>query len=402
MKLSAKTNIGGGRENMKRKFLAAAMALALTAGMLSGCSSSTGSAPENKETQTTAAATTEAAKAAETKAEETKATTGTGTLVGVAMPTKDLQRWNQDGSNMKKELEDAGYKVDLQYASNDVQTQVSQVENMISNGCQILVIASIDGSSLGEPLSQAKAMGIPVISYDRLIMNSDAVTYYATFDNYKVGQKQGEYLVEALDLEKATEPKNIELFTGDPADNNCNFFFGGAMDVLKKYIDSGKLVVKSGQTAFEQVATANWDSEKSQNRMDTIIAGNYSDGTVLDAVLCSNDSTALGVENALASSYTGKYPVITGQDCDIANVKNMLQGKQAMSIFKDTRTLASQVVKMVDSVMQGGEAEINDTKSYDNGTGIIPTFLCDPVVVTVDNYKDMLITSGYYTEDQLK
>ncbi len=387
---------------MKQKFLAAAMALALTAGMLSGCSSSTGSAPENKETQTTSAATTEATKAAETKAEETKATTGTGTLVGVAMPTKDLQRWNQDGSNMKKELEDAGYKVDLQYASNDVQTQVSQVENMISNGCQILVIASIDGSSLGEPLSQAKAMGIPVISYDRLIMNSDAVTYYATFDNYKVGQKQGEYLVEALDLEKATEPKNIELFTGDPADNNCNFFFGGAMDVLKKYIDSGKLVVKSGQTAFEQVATANWDSEKSQNRMDTIIAGNYSDGTVLDAVLCSNDSTALGVENALASSYTGKYPVITGQDCDIANVKNMLQGKQAMSIFKDTRTLASQVVKMVDSVMQGGEAEINDTKSYDNGTGIIPTFLCDPVVVTVDNYKDMLITSGYYTEDQLK
>ena len=387
---------------MKRKFLAAAMALALTAGMLSGCSSSTGSAPENKETQTTSAATTEATKAAETKAEETKATTGTGTLVGVAMPTKDLQRWNQDGSNMKKELEEAGYKVDLQYASNDVQTQVSQVENMISNGCQILVIASIDGSSLGEPLSQAKAMGIPVISYDRLIMNSDAVTYYATFDNYKVGQKQGEYLVEALDLEKATEPKNIELFTGDPADNNCNFFFGGAMDVLKKYIDSGKLAVKSGQTAFEQVATANWDSEKSQNRMDTIIAGNYSDGTVLDAVLCSNDSTALGVENALASSYTGKYPVITGQDCDIANVKNMLQGKQAMSIFKDTRTLASQVVKMVDSVMQGGEAEINDTKSYDNGTGIIPTFLCDPVVVTVDNYKDMLITSGYYTEDQLK
>lgn len=170
----------------------------------------------------------------------------------------------------------------------------------------------------------------------------------------------------------------------------------------KKYIDSGKLVVKSGQTAFEQVATANWDSEKSQNRMDTIIAGNYSDGTVLDAVLCSNDSTALGVENALASSYTGKYPVITGQDCDIANVKNMLQGKQAMSIFKDTRTLASQVVKMVDSVMQGGKAEINDTKSYDNGTGIIPTFLCDPVVVTVDNYKDMIITSGYYTEDQLK
>ena len=386
---------------MKRKLLAAAMTFALTAGMLAGCASAGNSAPETQEA-TTAAAAAETTKGEDTKAAETTGDQKEGILIGVAMPTKDLQRWNQDGANMKKELEAAGYKVDLQYASNDVQTQVSQVENMISNGCKMLVVASIDGSSLGEPLSQAKSMGIPVIAYDRLIMNSDAVTYYATFDNYKVGQKQGEYLVEALGLDKDGSPKNIELFTGDPADNNCKFFFGGAMDVLQKYVDNGKLVVKSGQTAFEQVATANWDSEKSQNRMDTIIAGNYSDGTVLDAVLCSNDSTALGVENALASSYTGQYPIITGQDCDIANVKNMLQGKQAMSIFKDTRTLATQVVKMVDSVMQGGKAEINDTKSYDNGTGIIPTFLCDPVVVTVDNYKDMLITSGYYTEDQLK
>ena len=387
---------------MKRKLLAVAMTLAMTAGMLAGCSGGS-KAPETKapETTTTAAA-AETTKAAETTAAETKTEKKDGVLIGVAMPTKDLQRWNQDGANMKKELEAAGYKVDLQYASNDVQTQVSQIENMISNGCKMLVIASIDGSSLGEPLSQAKSMGIPVIAYDRLIMNSDAVTYYATFDNYRVGQKQGEYLVQTLGLDQTKEPKKIELFTGDPADNNCKFFFGGAMDVLQKYIDEKQLVVKSGQTAFEQVATANWDSEKAQNRMDTIIAGNYSDGTDLDAVLCSNDSTALGVENALASSYTGKYPIITGQDCDIANVKNMIQGKQAMSVFKDTRTLATQVVKMVDSVMQGGKAEINDTKSYDNGTGIIPTYLCDPVVVTVDNYKEMLITSGYYTEDQLK
>jgi putative multiple sugar transport system substrate-binding protein len=387
---------------MKRKFLAVAMTLALAASALAGCGSKTSSVSESKETQATTVAAAETTKAPESKAADSKADKGDGVLVGVAMPTKDLQRWNQDGTNMKKELESAGYKVDLQFASNDVQTQVSQIENMISNGCQLLVVASIDGSSLGEPLAQAKSMGIPVIAYDRLIMNSDAVSYYATFDNYKVGQKQGEYLVEALGLEKAANPQNIELFTGDPADNNCKFFFGGAMDVLKKYIDNGKLVVKSGQTAFEQVATANWDSEKAQNRMDTIIAGNYSDGTVLDAVLCSNDSTALGVENALASSYTGKYPIITGQDCDIANVKNMVQGKQAMSVFKDTRTLATQVVKMVDSIIKGGEAEINDTKTYDNGTGIIPTYLCDPVVVTVDNYKDMIIKSGYYTEDQLK
>lgn len=166
-------------------------------------------------------------------------------LIGVTMPTKDLQRWNQDGENMKKELEAAGYEVDLQYASNDVSTQVSQLENQVANGCDLLVVASIDGSSLGEPLKQAKEAGIPVISYDRLLMNSDAVTYYATFDNYKVGQKQGEYLVDALDLDNQDGPFNIELFTGDPGDNNCNFFFGGAMDVLQKYIDEGKLVVKS-------------------------------------------------------------------------------------------------------------------------------------------------------------
>ena len=216
------------------------------------------------------------------------------------------------------------------------------------------------------------------------------------------GQKQGEYLVDALDLDNQDGPFNIELFTGDPGDNNCNFFFGGAMDVLQKYIDEGKLVVKSGQTEFEQVATANWDSAKAQDRMDTIIADNYSDGSNLDAVLCSNDSTALGVENALAASYTGEYPIITGQDCDTPNVKNLVAGKQAMSVFKDTRALATAVVGMVDSIMKGEEPEINDTESYDNGTGVIPTYLCDPVVVTVDNYKEMLIDSGYYTEDQIK
>ena len=323
-------------------------------------------------------------------------------LIGVAMPTQDLQRWNQDGENMKKELEAKGYEVDLQYAGNEVSTQVSQVENMIANGDELLVVASIEGDSLGTVLAQAKENNIPVISYDRLIMNTDAISYYATFDNYLVGKTQGQFLVDALDLDNTDGPYNIEFVTGDPGDNNCNFFFGGAMDVLQKYIDEGKLVVKSGQTEFEQVATANWDSAKAQDRMDTIIAGNYSDGTNLDAVLCSNDSTALGVENALAASYTGEYPIITGQDCDTPNVKNLVAGKQAMSVFKDTRALASAVVKMVDSIMKGEEPEVNDTESYDNGTGVIPTYLCDPVVVTVDNYKEMLIDSGYYTEDQIK
>lgn len=378
---------------MKKKVVSMLLVSALGLSMLAGCGTSGEVADKEASAETEKEEGTEKEEAGEEEGKK---------LIGVAMPTKDLQRWNQDGDNMKKQLEEAGYEVDLQYASNEPTTQVSQLENMISKGCDLLVIASIDGSTLGEPLKQAKEAGIPVIAYDRLIMNSDAVTYYATFDNYMVGQKQGEYIKEALDLDNADGPFNIEMFTGDPADNNCNFFFGGAMDVLQPYFDSGKLVVPSGQTEFEQVATPNWDAAKAQDRMDTIISGNYSDGTKLDAVLCSNDSTALGVETSLAASYTGDYPVITGQDCDIANTKNLIAGKQAMDIFKDTRTLATQVVKMVDAIMQGGEAEVNDTETYDNGTGVIPTYLCEPVTVTTENYKEVLLDSGYYKEDDLK
>ena len=323
-------------------------------------------------------------------------------LIGVAMPTQDLQRWNQDGENMKKELEAKGYEVDLQYAGNEVSTQVSQVENMIANGDELLVVASIEGDSLGTVLAQAKENNIPVISYDRLIMNTDAISYYATFDNYLVGKTQGQFLVDALDLDNTDGPYNIEFVTGDPGDNNVNFFFGGAMDVLQPYIDEGKLVVPSGQMTKDEVATANWSTETAQSRFENILSSYYADGTNLDAVLASNDSTALGVENALAANYTGEYPIITGQDCDIANMPNIIDGKQAMTVFKDTRTLASKVVEMVDAIMQGGEAPVNDTETYDNGTGVIPSFLCEPVVCTADNYKELLVDSGYYTEDQLK
>ena len=325
-----------------------------------------------------------------------------GEKIGVAMPTQDLQRWNQDGSNMKAELEAKGYEVDLQYSGNDSATQSSQIENMIANGDQLLVVASIDGDSLGTVLAQAKEANIPVISYDRLIMNTDAISYYATFDNYLVGKTQGEFLVDALDLENADGPFNLEIVTGDPGDNNVNFFYGGAMDVLQPYIDEGKLVVPSGQIAKEEVATANWATDAAQSRFENILSSNYADGTNLDAVLASNDSTALGVENALAANYTGEYPIITGQDCDIANVANIVAGKQAMSVFKDTRALASQVVEMVDAIISGEEVPVNDTETYDNGTGIIPSYLCEPVAVTQDNYKEMLIDSGYYTEDQIQ
>ena len=322
--------------------------------------------------------------------------------VGVSMPTKDLQRWNQDGENMQKQLEAAGYTVDLQYASNDVQTQLSQVENMISEGADVLVIAAIEGSSLGEALTMAKDEGIPVIAYDRLLMESDAVSYYATFDNYMVGTVQGTYIKNTLDLDNAAGPFNLEITASDPGDNNAGYFYQGAIDVLKPYIESGKLVVKSGQTAFDDVATPTWATETAQNRAENILSSFYADGSNVDVWLCSNDSTALGVENALAANYTGTYPIITGQDCDIANTKNMIAGKQSMSVFKDTRTLAAQVVKMVGQILKGETVDVNDTETYNNNVIVVPSYLCEPVFADVNNYKELLIDSGYYTEDQLK
>ena len=322
--------------------------------------------------------------------------------VGVSMPTKDLQRWNQDGDNMKKMLEEAGYEVDLQYGANDVQTQLNQVTNMINNGCKVIVIAAIEGSSLGSALELAKEKGIPVIAYDRLLMESDAVSYYATFDNYKVGTVQGTYIKDALDLDNAEGPFNLEITAGDPGDNNARYFYQGAMDVLQPYIDAGKLVVKSGQVAFAAVATPTWKTDVAQTRADGILASYYADGSNIDAWLCSNDSTALGVTNALEANYDGEWPIITGQDCDIANTINMIAGKQSMSVFKDTRTLAAQVVKMVGQILAGEEVDVNDTETYNNNVITVPSFLCEPVFADVNNYQELLIDSGYYTPDQLQ
>ncbi|MBR5401858.1 MAG: sugar-binding protein [Treponema sp.] len=333
---------------------------------------------------------------------------GSSTKVGVSMPTKDLQRWNQDGANMKSMLEKAGYTVDLQFAANDINTQISQLENMITGGCKVLVIASIDGSSLSNVLATAKKKNIQTIAYDRLIMDTDAVSYYATFDNYKVGTLQGDYLVDKLGLKSrsASDPVYMEFFTGDPGDNNINFFFGGAMDVLKPYLDKGVIVCPSGQTAKAQAATLEWSTERAQSRMENLITSNgYSPkGTKLDAVYCSNDSTAQGVTQALLSAGydASNFPVITGQDCDITSVKNMIKGTQSMSVFKDTRTLASKVVEMVDAIMKGSNPPINDTKTYDNNVKVVPSFLCEPVFGDVNNYKALLVDTGYYKESELK
>ncbi len=322
--------------------------------------------------------------------------------VGISMPTQDLQRWNQDGSYMKEKFEAAGYEVDLQYAGNKADVQLSQVEDMINTNCKVIVIAAVEASSLGQALDKAAKKKIPVIAYDRLLMGNENVSYYATFDNYKVGQIQGNFVKEKLDLDNAAGPFNIEFTAGDPGDNNAGVFFQGAMDVLKPYLDSGKLVCVSGQTDFDSVATPKWDSATAQARAESII-GNYSNKNI-DAWLCSNDSTAQGVVTALDSSYNsegrgGQWPIITGQDCDIVSMKNMLAGKQTMSIFKDTRTLAERTVTMVNQILEGKEVETNST--YNNNKKEVASYLCDPVFADLSNYKTILIDSGYYKEADL-
>jgi hypothetical protein len=330
---------------------------------------------------------------------------GKGIKVGVSMPTKSLQRWNQDGANMEKKLREKGYDVDLQFAENKVETQVSQIENMITKGCKVVVVGSIDGSALSSVLNEAKDAGVAVIAYDRLIMNTDAVNYYATFDNYLVGKIQGQYIADKLGLAEGKGPFNLEISTGPMDDNNVNFFFGGAMDVLKPYIDKGRLVVRSGQMTREQCATPNWDEAKAQERMDNILTTYYTDANV-DAVLCSNDSVSLGVQSALKSAGYNtagkKLPVITGQDANLPNVKAIVAGEQSMSVFKDTRALADEVVKMVEAVLSKQEPEVNNTKDYNNGVKVVPSYLLEPKFVDASNYKALLIDSGYYTEAELQ
>ena len=327
---------------------------------------------------------------------------GDAGTVGVAMPTKSSERWIADGNNIKEQLEAAGYSVDLQYAEDDIPTQVSQVENMVTKGVDMLVIAAIDGTALGDVLETAESQDIPVIAYDRLIRESDTVDYYTTFDNFKVGVLQAESLVEGLKA-SGDGPYNVELFAGSPDDNNATFFFNGAMSVLQPMIDSGDIVVPSGQTDFEQVAILRWDPATAQKRMEDILTSTYASEKV-QGVLSPYDGLSLGIIAALTGNgYTSSdLPVVTGQDAEVQSVKSILADEQYSTIFKDTRELAKVTVDMIKAIGADEEPEVNDTETYDNGVIVVPSYLLDPVTVTKDNVTEVLVDSGYYTEDEIQ
>jgi len=352
------------------------------------------------------------------KTTETTASSGAagagaaGALIGVTMPTKSSERWISDGNNVKQQLEAMGYKVDLQYAENDIPTQVNQIENQITKGAKLLIIASIDGTAITTQLQQAADKKIPVIAYDRLIRNSPNVDYYATFDNYKVGVQQATSLLTGLKVlnadgtaGSAKGPFNVELFAGSPDDNNATFFFNGAMSVLQPQIDKGTLVVKSGQKDFKTVAILRWDPATAQKRMEDILTKTYSGGDKVQGVLSPYDGLSIGILSALKSNGYGTagqpYPVVTGQDAELASVKSILAGEQYSTIFKDTRDLAKATVQMSDAVLKGGKPEVNNTKDYDNGNKVVPSFLLQPTVVDKTNYEKALVESGYYQKSQL-
>lgn len=412
---------------MKKKFLSMVLAATMTSALLAGCSSSGTTEETTDAVEETAEETTDAAEeATEEAAEETEETTEETTeeatdtaaagdqTVGIAMPTQSLERWNRDGSYLKEQFEGKGYTVELTYSDNKIDQQVKDIEGLIADEVDLLVVAAIDGESLSQVLADAKDAGIPVISYDRLIMNTDAVSYYVSFDNYTVGTLQGQYVVDTLDLDNAGDKTyNIEFTAGDPADNNAGFFFNGAYDVLKPYIEAGTLVVPSGQTEFDQVATAQWDTATAMERMQNILGSYYSDGTQLDVALCSNDSTALGVTQAIGTDYAGDNTVIiTGQDGDVANLANIIDGKQTMTVYKAVANEAVATLDLGVALLNGETPDAGlidasgwsfecayDTESYNNGTGIIPSYLLVPTVVTADNIQEELVDTGYYTLD---
>ncbi|SDZ42242.1 monosaccharide ABC transporter substrate-binding protein, CUT2 family [Micromonospora pattaloongensis] len=332
--------------------------------------------------------------------------------IGVSMPTQTSERWIADGNSVKQKLEAKGYKVDLQYAGDDIPTQSQQVDQMITRGADVLIIAAIDGTALSGQLQAAADAKIPVIAYDRLIRDSPNVDFYVSFDNYKVGVAQATALLVGLGLQNrdgskgtATGPFNIELFAGSLDDNNAHFFFRGALDTLKPFIDASTLKVKSGQTKIEQVAILRWQQETAQKRMEDLLTSSYNDGSRVNGVLSPYDGLSRGIITALQNAGYGrsavKMPVVTGQDAEIASVKLINDGVQHSTIFKDTRLLAEQAVIAAEAFLQDKQPQANDTATYNNGVKVVPSYLLPVQTVYRDDIRSALIDSGYWTAEEV-
>ncbi len=396
---------------MKKRIIGGLLVTAMAAS-LAACGSSSSSSSAASSAASTSSASSSSEASSESSASSASSTAAiTDAKIGISMPTQSLERWNRDGSYLEEQFKAAGYDVVITYSDNDTAKQVNDIQNMLADGVDLLVVAAIDGEALNTAMDEAADAGVPVISYDRLILN-DAVSYYVSFDNYTVGTLQGQYIVDALDLDNAGDKTyNLELTAGDPADNNATYFFNGAMDVLQPYIDAGTLNVPSGQTDFDTVATDKWDTAEALKRAQNVLSSYYADGTQLDAWLCSNDATALGVAQAIDSDYKGSNSIIiTGQDGDEANLKNIVDGVQSMTVYKNVSNESIVTLKLAEAIINGDTIDESlteefgvecayDTESYETSDGNkCPSFLLVPDVITADNITD-LVDTGLYVQD---
>ncbi|MEU0809999.1 substrate-binding domain-containing protein [Streptomyces sp. NPDC005970] len=324
--------------------------------------------------------------------------------IGLALPTEDSERWTTDGNAMKKQFEAKGYQVDLQYGDGDANQQAAQIDNMIATGHKLLVVAPVDGAALADVLKRAKDAGIKVIAYDVPLLNTDAVDYYVSFDSRKAGRLQGDYIVHKLGLDRGEKgPFNIELFAGAATDPNTRYFFDGAMDTLKPYIDKHRIVVRSGETNLYQLTTDRWDGAAAQKRMSDLLSESYTKAR-LDAVLSPYDGMSLGIVSAFKSAGYGiknrPYPIVTGQDAELASVKSINEGEQTQTVFKDSRKLAKAAVRIGDAMLSGGKPEADTTTTYDNNEKEVPSSLLPPVSIDKSNTR-ILVAEGYYTAAEL-
>ena len=325
--------------------------------------------------------------------------------IGVSMPSKESFYQNQDGNTIKAVLDGAGYRTLLQYAGDDSSVQASQIKYMIDEGCRVIMINPVDSDALSEVLAEAAANNICVISYDRLIENSDAVSYYVTFDESKPGYLEGKYIADALKLDECPENQSytLEIFAGSEDDEISKRYYEDAMQILRPYIESGVLKVTSGDIEYEDVIEKADDADSEiEKRTLRYVEDYYSDELILDAILCTTDDVALRVENVLDYNYCGNFPVITGSGCNLDSVRNIIDEKQTMSVFRNTKLLADAAVDIINSVINNTEVPVDDTETFNNGLITVPTYVCEPDYVDYSNYKEKLIDSGYYSEEQLR
>jgi putative multiple sugar transport system substrate-binding protein len=394
--------------DMKRKLLSLVLAATMTTALITGCGSGSTDSGSDAGTSSSDAGTSDAGTSSSD--DTSGGTASAGGKIGISMPTQSLERWNRDGQYLDEQFQAAGYETVLTYSDNDSGKQVNDIQNMLADGVDLLVVAAIDGEALNTAMNEAAEANVPVISYDRLILN-DAVSYYVSFDNYTVGTLQGQFVVDSLDLDNATGSYNMEFTAGDPADNNAGYFYQGAMDVLQPYIDAGTLVVVSGQTDFATVATDQWSTDTALERAQNVLSSYYADGTQLDVWVCSNDSTALGVAQAITSDYAGSNSVlITGQDGDEANLKNIVDGIQTMTVYKNVSNESIVTLALAKAIINGETIDESlvpsfgidcayDTESYETSDGNkCPSFLLVPSVITKDNLQE-LVDTGLYTMD---